>query len=228
VNGDAILKKAMDPFERTPLFRWLFENHEQMKAVAAERRLEWTVLCQQFAAQGLTDATGRTPSPSTARKTWFRVRREKKRVEERERRELAEREARRAADPRRNMPSRFPKGEYGPPLSNVQPAAQSRALGPAPRQALAAGSATSAATFEHEYWHDLVLPECLKDMRVLDWDNALLDLRQFFRNDGVPEPWDDPNLDPQLRVGEMKIVIWSRAKDWSRHLPYDRKNRSKW
>jgi hypothetical protein len=111
----------------------------------------------------------------------------------------------------------------------VQPPAQSRALVPAPRQALVVGSAISSPAPEHDYWHDLVLPECLKDMRIKDFDNkTVLDLRQFFRNDGVPEPWDDPNLDPELRVGKMKAVIWSRAKDWSKHIPYDRKNRSKW
>jgi len=72
-----------------------------------------------FAEQGLTNLDGKPPSPRTARMTWWRVRKEKKRLEEQEARERGEREARRAADPRRNMPSRFPKGEYGPPMATL-------------------------------------------------------------------------------------------------------------
>lgn len=230
VNGETILRKARAPFERSLLFRWLFDNHDRLLAAAGGRRLEWTVLCKDFAEEGLTDAMGKCPSPPTARMTWFRVRQEKKRIEELQRRELAEREARRVADPRRNMPSRFPKGDYGPPLAAHQPApAPSRALLPVGPQMPVFGSETPIHGSEDEYWRDIVLPDCLKDTRIRDYDHkTILDLRQFFRNDGVPEPWDDPNLDPADRDAEIYRVIWSRAKDWARRLPYDRKNRSKW
>ena len=61
---------------------------------------------------------GEPVKPATAKINWHRVRRELARVEERRARERAERERRFATDPRRNMPSRFPKGEYGPPLAD--------------------------------------------------------------------------------------------------------------
>ena len=53
----------------------------------------------------------------TARKTWQRVRKEKARIDALRAAERAERERRAAASPRRDMPSQFRKGEYGPPLA---------------------------------------------------------------------------------------------------------------
>ena len=230
---DAILRLVVRSDQRSSLFWWLFEHHDELRQAEAESGLgiPWRRLCGEFATLGLTVAGGGPVTRENAAQTWQRVRKEKKRVEERRALELAEREARCAADPRRNMPSRFPKGEYGPPLSSVQPGpgpAPARALVPAPRQTPVVVSATSAPARDDEYWRDMVLPECLKDTCVVDWDNSVLDLRQFFRNDGIPEPWDNPNLDPGDREAEMKLVIWMRAKEWARYRPYDRRHRSKW
>ena len=51
--------------------------------------------------------------------TWWRVRKEKARIDALRAAERAERERRAAASPRRNMPSQFRKGEYGPPLATM-------------------------------------------------------------------------------------------------------------
>jgi hypothetical protein len=115
----AILQKAEDPYARSALFRWLLEHHDSLMAAAAPRRLEWTVLCVEFAKEGLTDMKGQPPSPGTARKTWQRVRKERARLDARRAKEEAARAARRAADPRRNMPSRI-TGPAGPALAEVQ------------------------------------------------------------------------------------------------------------
>ena len=56
-------------------------------------------------------------SATTARKTWQRVRKEKARIDALRAAERAERERRAAASPRRDMPSQFRKGDYGPPLA---------------------------------------------------------------------------------------------------------------
>jgi hypothetical protein len=115
----AILQKAEEPYARSALFQWLLENHDSFKAAAAPRRLEWTVLCVEFAKEGLTDMKGQPPSPATARKTWQRVRKERARLDERRAAEEAARALKRAADPRRNMPSRI-TGPVGPALAEVQ------------------------------------------------------------------------------------------------------------
>jgi hypothetical protein len=56
---------------------------------------------------------------TTARKTWQRVRKEKARIDALRAAERAERERRAAASPRRDMPSQFRRGEYGPPLATT-------------------------------------------------------------------------------------------------------------
>ncbi|PPQ33660.1 hypothetical protein CCR94_00990 [Rhodoblastus sphagnicola] len=72
------------------------------------------------------------------------------------------------------------------------------------------------------------LPEALSKMRVLDWDGQILDLRQFFRDDGEPEPWEDPEVPEDERIGCLRGTIWSRAKEWARYRPYDRRFMKKW
>jgi len=55
--------------------------------------------------------------------TWWRVRKERARIEALRAAERAERERRAAANPRRDMPSQFRKGDYGPPLATMAEAA---------------------------------------------------------------------------------------------------------
>lgn len=71
-----LLDHMTQPDERSPLFWYLIEHHDDLVAAAAGRRQRWRVLCADFQALGLTDGRGNAPSPQTARLTWWRVRRE--------------------------------------------------------------------------------------------------------------------------------------------------------
>ena len=60
---------------RSPLARWMFENHDAFAARLSAWRTDWTLLAQVFVEAGLTDADGKPPNSVIARKTWQRVRR---------------------------------------------------------------------------------------------------------------------------------------------------------
>ena len=151
---EEVLKRVARPAWRSPLFWWLLEHHDALRRDEAETGcgVPWRELCVDFVGLGITLADGRPVKPATARITWQRVRKEVVRVEERRARERAEREARRAADPRRNMPSRFtgsfpaPLADRQPPRVNARPLARvdTRPLRPPPKPAAAAGSGLTA------------------------------------------------------------------------------------
>ena len=134
---EEVLKRVARPAWRSPLFWWLVEHHDALRQDEAETGcgVPWRELCVDFVGLGITLADGRPVKPATARITWQRVRKEVVRVEERRARERAEREARRAADPRRNMPSQFRKGEYGPPLASTDSAGKAKLPATTERQA---------------------------------------------------------------------------------------------
>ena len=123
---EEVLKRVARPAWRSPLFWWLVEHHDALRQNEAEtgRGVPWRELCVDFVGLGITLADGRPVKPATARITWQRVRKEVVRVEERRARERAERERRAATNPRRNMPSQFRKGDYGPPLATTSPTAK--------------------------------------------------------------------------------------------------------
>ena len=123
-GGKAILAQVERPYERSSLFEWLMTHHDEMVAAAGGRRIEWSRLCAEFAKEGLTGADGKPVNAATARKTWQRVRKEHARIEALRAAERAERERRAAANPRRDMPSQFRKGDYGPPLATTAEAAR--------------------------------------------------------------------------------------------------------
>ena len=123
-EGQTILARVERPYERSPLFEWLMTHHDAMVASSGGRRIEWSRLCADFAKEGLTDADGKPVKPATARMTWWRVRKERARIEALRAAERAERERRAAANPRRDMPSQFRKGDYGPPLATIEDAAR--------------------------------------------------------------------------------------------------------
>ncbi|MBB4200891.1 hypothetical protein GGD83_004720 [Rhodoblastus sphagnicola] len=236
---DAIFECVARSDLRSPLFWWLLEHHDELRqsAMKTRRGVTWKRLCADFPGMGVTLADGRPVTRATATRTWHRVRQEVIRLKEERANERAELEARRAADPRRNMPSRFGKtAPVGPPLSDVQPRPQSapsvsinRQLVPVGSPRLPALSSTSAANESgDEPWRNMELPEALSKMRVLDWDGQILDLRQFFRDDGEPEPWEDPEVPEDERIGCLRGTIWSRAKEWARYRPYDRRFMKKW
>ena len=107
------------PYERSKLFEWLLTHHDEFIGASGGRRKEWRRLCGQFESEGLVSRDGKAVTATTARKTWQRVRKEKARIDALRAAERAERERRAATNPRRNMPSQFRKGEYGPPLAST-------------------------------------------------------------------------------------------------------------
>jgi hypothetical protein len=123
-GAKAILAQVERPYERSPLFEWLSAHHDDVVAAAAGRRVEWSRLCGEFESAGLTGRDGKPASATTARKTWQRVRKEHARIEALRAAERAERERRAAVNPRRDMPSQFRKGDYGPPLATTVEAAR--------------------------------------------------------------------------------------------------------
>ena len=72
----ALIEQLGQSDERSPLFWYLFEHHDEIVAAARGQRMRWQSLCATFEALGLTDRSGQAPSAETARRTWKRVRRE--------------------------------------------------------------------------------------------------------------------------------------------------------
>jgi hypothetical protein len=114
-GSGSIIGRVEMPYQRSKLFEWLLAHHDEMVVASAGRRVEWRRLCAEFAQEGLTDSAGNPANARTARMTWWRVRKEKARIDALRAAERAERERRAAANPRRDMPSQFRKGDYGPP-----------------------------------------------------------------------------------------------------------------
>jgi hypothetical protein len=124
VRTQMVLERIARPNTRSSLFWWLFEHHDAVMQSAEGRRLDWKGLCATFESEGLTDLDGNPANARTARMTWWRVRKERGRIDALRAAERAERERRAAANPRRDMPSQFRKGEYGPPLAVTLPTAK--------------------------------------------------------------------------------------------------------
>ena len=120
----SIIDRVELPYQRSKLFEWLLAHYDEMVDASARRRIEWRRLCADFANKGLTDGDGKPANARTARMTWWRVRKEKARIDALRAAERAERERRAAASPRREMPSQFRKGDYGPPLATTSPTAK--------------------------------------------------------------------------------------------------------
>ena len=105
-----VVREITHGANRSSLFWWMVENHDQLASAVGGRRLQWTRLSARFAKLGLTDAHGHAPSEQTARKTWQRVRRAVAKA-----RELAA--ANQSARPQRRYPSRI-SPEWRPPIAS--------------------------------------------------------------------------------------------------------------
>ena len=105
-----VVREITHGANRSSLFWWMVENHDQLASAVGGRHLQWTRLCARFAKLGLTDANGHAPSEQTARKTWQRVRRAVAKA-----RELAA--ANQSARPQRRYPSRI-SPEWRPPIAS--------------------------------------------------------------------------------------------------------------
>jgi hypothetical protein len=66
---------------RSALYRWMAKNHAELAAAFEKDSPDWTVLSEEFGKAGLTDRTGKPASPNTAKQTWFRVRRDLRKIE---------------------------------------------------------------------------------------------------------------------------------------------------
>ena len=73
---DAILKDIVEGPQRSTLFYWLVEFHDEIAQAAAGRFIRWEPLRVRFAELGLTDGDGKPATAETARTTWFKVRKE--------------------------------------------------------------------------------------------------------------------------------------------------------
>lgn len=121
----AILRKIERPADRSPLFHWMVEHHDELIAAANGARLIWADLCASFTALGLTCRTGQPATPAVARTTWYRAR---KLVAQRQAR--AQRKALTGMAPRSLMPSASPRART--PIETIPTPAPSaeRTVGP--------------------------------------------------------------------------------------------------
>ncbi|WP_292530124.1 hypothetical protein [Methylocystis sp.] len=103
----AVLDGMARPGNRSSLFWWMFEHHDEIVEATAGQRMQWKRLCVEFVAMGLTDTSGRGVTEANARKTWWQARREKARRAAARAADEAKRDA--AAEARRNYPSRMPR-----------------------------------------------------------------------------------------------------------------------
>jgi hypothetical protein len=103
----AVLKLIEHSEERSPLFWWMVEHHDEMIATANGKRIRWAPVCSKLAALGLVDTRGLPPTERNARETWLQARK-------------AVAAARAAAKPPRpKPPSRFPK-DWSPTVLREQ------------------------------------------------------------------------------------------------------------
>jgi len=72
----AILREIEHGPERSTLFWYMLDNYEDLSRSAARTRIRWVPLSERFAALGLLDGQGKTPTAENARLTWWNVRQE--------------------------------------------------------------------------------------------------------------------------------------------------------
>jgi hypothetical protein len=66
-----ILEKANQ--RRSPLYRWLRENHADIAQAMTRPRPSWTALAEAASEAGQVDAAGKPPNASSIRAAWLRV-----------------------------------------------------------------------------------------------------------------------------------------------------------
>ena len=71
----AILKAIARGEDRSSLFWWMVEHHDEILAAAEGRRIQWGTFCTEATRLGLTDTKGKPPTTRNARETWRQARR---------------------------------------------------------------------------------------------------------------------------------------------------------
>jgi len=72
----AILEVIERSGDRSDLFWWMVEQHDEIIKKANGKRINWPSLCAEAARRGRMDRLGQPPSVMTAKKTWQRARKE--------------------------------------------------------------------------------------------------------------------------------------------------------
>jgi hypothetical protein len=60
---------------RSPLFQWMYRNHDALLEMLSEMRPNWPRVTAVLSERGFTGPDGRPLRPETVRKLWLRVRR---------------------------------------------------------------------------------------------------------------------------------------------------------
>jgi hypothetical protein len=106
----SVLNEIARSGDRSSLFWWMVEHHDELVTAANGRRMQWRAFCARLRDLGLTDRTGKPASAKVARLTWFRARQEVARA----------RGATAARPARSSYPSRMPK-DWKPEAFRPQP-----------------------------------------------------------------------------------------------------------
>jgi hypothetical protein len=73
-KGDLLKRLALSRLERrTPLYRWLYENYDELRPALTSPRPSWDALARTAAAAGIKTASDRVPSRQAVWKAWKRV-----------------------------------------------------------------------------------------------------------------------------------------------------------
>lgn len=210
---DRILAIVARPARRSPLFWWLLDHHDELVSseINSGLGLPWEELFERFDDLGLTLCGGRPVTPRIAKQTWRRVRKEKPRLEARLAAQREERAARSAANPRNNMPSRFPKGEYPAPLADGRPSLSARRSSTSGRPPLVPSGSGAA-------WTETILKMDAADEFVRVFEEKELDLRWFIKED--ERPWERDDFTPEQMWRVLKSYLGMRFDFWKQ----DRRN----
>lgn len=71
---EAVVSYLLQGPERSTLFWWLVEHHDELVEAKGCKRTRWGPLALQLASYGLTDRENKAASPAVVRLTWQRVR----------------------------------------------------------------------------------------------------------------------------------------------------------
>jgi hypothetical protein len=216
-----ILERIARPNTRSSLFWWLLHHHDGVIQSAEGRRQDWRGLCASFQSLGLTDLDGNPANVRTARMTWWRVRKEKARIDALRAAESAERERRAAANPRRDMPSRF-TGSFPAPLSDRQPPPAP----PPPSRVSPSKAGTAAAIVGSGAKGGAIRPmpggplltggfedKLPAEFFTIEFKGEPLDIRLFIRP-GEERSWELPGVDEVGWARVLKQRLLARFDSW--------------
>ena len=72
----AVLRDIARGPERSSLFHWLYDSHDEIVQASLGRRIRWKPIAAHAARLGLTDGDDKPPTAERVRQTWFGVRQE--------------------------------------------------------------------------------------------------------------------------------------------------------